>query len=116
MPSKKNRTNKADRAKLFQPFDSLKGFNKYIREKERVIIEMKELSTDDCDELNWKINQIKVGKKTCVVYYDENKYIKLEGMVSKIDLENEKILQIVKTKIPLSNIIKITGEQFDETD
>lgn len=116
MPSKKQKTNKADRAKLFQPFDSLKGFNKYIKSKEKVIVEKKELSPDDCYELEWKIKQIEVGKNICVVYYDENKYIKLEGMVSKIDLENEKVLQIVKTKIPLLNIINITGEQFDETD
>lgn len=116
MPSKNQKTNKADRAKLFQPFDSLKGFNKYIKAKEKVIVEKKELSPDDCYELEWKIKQIEVGKNISVVYYDENKYIKLEGMVSKIDLENEKVLQIVKTKIPLLNIIKITGEQFDKID
>lgn len=111
MQSKKD---KADRAKLFQLLDSLKGFNKYIKEKEKIIVDKKELSPDDCDELNRKIKQIEIGKNICVVYDDENKHIKLEGMVSKIDLENEKVLQIVKTKIPLLNIIKITGEQFDE--
>lgn len=108
-----NKRNKADRAKLFQPFDSLKGFNKYIKEKEKVIIEKKELSPDDCDELNWKINQIKIGMMVEIIYYDKNKYIKLEGMVSEIDLENEKVLKIVKTKIPLLNIIKISSKQFD---
>lgn len=110
MQNKKKKNNKADRAKLFQPFDSLKGFNKYIKEK--VIIEKKELSTDDCDELNWKINQIKPGMMIEIVYFDINKYVRLEGLVSKIDLD-KKTLTVVNKTISLIDIVKICSKSFD---
>ena len=42
-----------------------------------------------------------------MVYYKEYEYVKMSGIVSRID-ENARILQIVNTKIPLDDIIEIT--------
>ena len=108
-----NKNQKADRAKLFQPFDSLKGFSSYIRNKEKIIIDRKELSPDDCDELNWKIHQIKTGMMVEIIYYDKNKYIKLEGMVAKLDLEQSKTITIVNKTIQLTDIVKISSHYFE---
>ena len=41
-----------------------------------------------------------------VVYYENKQYVQIEGIVSKINLDT-KILQIVKTKINLFDIINI---------
>lgn len=105
---------KADRAKIFLPFDSLKGFREYIQKKERIKVEQKELLPDACDILNRKIHQVKVGKIIKIIYYDKQEYIALEGMVSFIDLEYKKILKIVEKTIDISTIIEISGEGIEE--
>ena len=98
---------KIERAKLFAPFDSLKGLFEKINEKERIIVDKKDLCIDALDELDWKIKQIKAGEMIKIIYYDQDDYVSLEGMVSQIDLEYTKTLQIVKKKIALDKIIKI---------
>ena len=108
MSSKKNRANKADRAKLFQPFDPLKGFNKYHQRKRTSHCRKKELSPDDYYELNWKIEQVKIGAMIEVVYFNKDQYVSLEELVSKIDLELAKAITIVKKTISLQDIIKIS--------
>ena len=42
---------KIERAKLFAPFDSLKGLFEKINEKERIIVDKKDLCLDALDEL-----------------------------------------------------------------
>ena len=49
---------KAERAKQFLPFDSLKGFRDCLKQKERVIVARKQLSQDDCEVLNQNLNRI----------------------------------------------------------
>lgn len=98
---------KAQRAQIFQSFDALKGFREILKEQERIIVPKKILSEDDLEELDYKIHQVKVGMIIQVVYYDKGQYIQLEGVVSKINLDT-KIIQIVKTKIPLTTIINIS--------
>ena len=76
---------KADRARQFLPFDALKGYKEAIVEKQRVIVSKKDLSEDDAKILDYKLNQVDVGMMINVIYYCENNYVLLEGMVSKID-------------------------------
>ena len=98
---------KAQRAQIFQSFDALKGFREILKEQERIVVPKKILSEDDLTELDYKIHQVKVGMIIQVVYYDKVQYVQLEGVVSKINLDT-KIIQIVKTKINLKNIIYIS--------
>ena len=95
---------RAKRAQIFQSFDALKGFREILNEQERVIVQKKELSEDDLNQLDYIIHQIKVGMIVQVIYYEKNQYVKLEGIVSKFNLDT-KIIQIVKTKINLLEII-----------
>ena len=44
-----NKQNHTSRAKLFLPFDSLKGFRDYLKCKERVVVDKKQLSSDACE-------------------------------------------------------------------
>lgn len=97
---------KTTRAHIFQSFDSLKGFRNMLKEKEKIVINKKELSEDDLNTLNYKIYQVKVGMIIQIIYYNNHQYIQLEGIVSKINFDT-KIIQIVKNKINLENIVEI---------
>lgn len=104
---------KADRARQFLPFDALKGYKEAIVEKQKVIIKKKDLSEDDAKILNYKLSQVKVGMMLKVIYYLNNDYVLLEGMVSKIDLDNH-TLTIVKNKININDIISISSESIKD--
>lgn len=107
MQNKKPHKKMADRATIFMSFDALKGFREYLKQKERVVVPKKELSEDECEILDWKIHQLEIGKIATVIFYDKTDYIKIEGIVSKIDLEYSKTICIVNKKINLSSIIEI---------
>lgn len=96
-----------NRAKLFLSFDSLKGYKEIIHKKERVVVSKKELSEDDCYELNWKIQQVKVGQRISIVCFDRNEYVALEGMITFVDLEYKKIIKIVDKLIFIDDIVKL---------
>ena len=99
-----------DRAKQFMPFDALKGFKEEIKKRNKVVVKKKVLSEDDLAELERKIKLIEVGHIVTLIYFDEQDYIKVSGVVSKIDFES-KMIKIVKTKIDISKIIDIEIEE-----
>lgn len=98
---------KKDRAIIFAPYDSLKGFFELIKEKEKIVVPKKELIEDELEILDQKIHQVKIGQIITIVYYDQDEYIKIEGMVAKIDLEYTKTIQIVKKIIHIDSIVQI---------
>lgn len=106
---------KANRVQIFLSFDALKGFRVLLKEQEKVIIAKKRriLSEDELQELDYRISQIRTGMIIEIIYFEEKEqaYIKLEGMVSKIDME-KKTIQIVKKIISTKDIIEI-GSQND---
>lgn len=95
-----------NRAKQFMPFAALKGLPEALAEKERVRVEKREITEDMAEELDRKMQRIKQGEKVVVVYYEEGEYIKIKGMVSKVD-RTFGILQIVDTKISIEDILEI---------
>lgn len=106
---------KAERAKQFLPFDSLKGYHDFLKQKERVIVKRKHLSQDTCELLDRKLKQIRPGKMIRIVYYDNQEYVALEGMVSCIDTEAG-VIQIVDQNIFIHTIIELQGDCFMEMD
>ena len=102
MPRRSN----IQRAQIFQSFDALKGFREILKEQERIVVPKKVLSEDDLDDLDRKVHQLKKGMIVKVIYYDRGQYIQLEGVISKINLDT-KILQIVKNKLNLLDIVDI---------
>ena len=98
---------KADRAKIFIPFESLKGFKDYLKEKERVVVERKLLLEDVCEELDRKLHSLKKGDIIRIVNYDKDAYVKIEGMLADIDLEYKKRIRVVNTWIDLEDIVVI---------
>ena len=100
------------RAKQFMPFDALKGYKDAIKEKQKIIVSKKELSEDEEELLSLKIKQIKKNTIVKIVYFSNNEYILVNGMVSAIDFENKFII-VVKQKIDFIDIIEISNEEID---
>ncbi|MCR4704535.1 MAG: YolD-like family protein [Lachnospiraceae bacterium] len=99
-----------ERAKQFMPFAALRGLPEALAAKERIIVPKAELSEDMADELDRRMRDLTVGCVATVTYYHEGSYIKVTGMVARID-ENAGFIQIVQTKIPFEAIYSIESEE-----
>lgn len=97
---------RSDRAKQFMPFDAVKGLQEALREKERIIVPKAELAEDYEEELNRIIQNLVLAEMVTVVYFEDGEYIKITGLISKIDKENG-FMNVVNTKIEFKDIIKI---------
>lgn len=95
-----------ERAKIFMPFDAVKGFKEALEAKRHVTVPKITLGEDKKDELDLIIKSVQPGSMITVIYYDSDEYIKKTGIVAKIDFQM-KWIQVVKTKIQLSNIYDI---------
>lgn len=100
--SKKN----ADRAKIFLPFDALKGFREALKEKEKVIVSKIELTEEETDKLSRLLLQIKKRMMVKIVYFKDGEYLELTGLVSSNDFVYKKIV-IIETVIKYTDILKI---------
>lgn len=104
--SPRMRMSTTDRAKQFMPFSALKGLSEALAEKEKMIVPKRELSEEYKKELDYKFRQIRHKDIVSIIYYHNDNYIKITGMVSKIDT-SAGYIQIVQTKIALSDISQI---------
>lgn len=96
-----------ERAKQFAPFAALRGYEEALRAREKVIVEKIDLSEEMLEELDKKMHLLKKGELASIVYFSKGEYIKISGMVARID-ETSRILQIVNTKIPFDDILDIS--------
>ena len=101
-----HKMSRQERAKQFMPFAALKGYELALREKERIVVPKMELSEDYREELDYKLHQIKKNDMVSVVYFCKDEYLKVTGMVSRID-ESARVLKIVNTKIDFGDIYNI---------
>lgn len=95
-----------ERAKQFMPFAALKGYEEALREKEEVMVPKIELSEERAEELNQQLHQIQKRDILTVVYFSEHAYLRVHGMVSRLDMD-ARILKIVNTKISFEDIYDI---------
>lgn len=102
----------ADRAKIFAPFDALKGFREALRLKERITVPKMILSEDMKYDLDWKFKQLKPADMVTIIHYDNGDYIKTTGMISLISLEG-RFIQVVNTRIYIDDIIDIQDDKLD---
>ena len=98
-----------ERAKQFMPFAALKGYPEALRKKEKIIVPRVQLTEDYAEELDRRLKQICVRDIVTVVWFSKGEYLKLTGMVAKIDTDS-RFIQIVGTKVPLEDIYDITKE------
>lgn len=97
----------SQRAQIFSAFDALKGFRELLKEQEKVVVAKRSLSEDDYELLNRQIYQLEVGMLVRVVYFAQGEYLQKEGRIAKLNLDT-RIIQIVKTRIDLRNIVEIS--------
>lgn len=102
---------RASRARLYLPFDALKGLQEALREKERIVVAKKVLSKEDIENISRRLQQIKKGMMVSIIYYHNRQYIQLEGIVSHINFPLHTIT-IVATKIQFEDILEITGKEI----
>lgn len=93
----------SNRAEQFLAFDALKGLREALKEKEKIKVDKKDISEENAIKINKTLSQIKKYMIVNVVYYKEGEYIRLEGIVSKIDKVYKKIV-IVKEEISFNDI------------
>ena len=96
----------AERAKIFMPFDALKGFKEALKEKEKIVVEKIELSEEEKDKLIAKLDMLKKGMLVKVTYYNKEEYIELKGILSMVNTCN-KVITIVKEKIAVQDILEV---------
>ena len=104
--SDRPRMGREERAKQFMPFAALKGYEDALREREKIIVPKAELSEEAGEQLDRKLSRISRNDMITVVYYCRGEYLKLTGMVSRIDLD-AKLIKVVNTKIPFSELYDI---------
>lgn len=97
----------ADRAKQFVPFAALKGLPEALAARDRIIVDKIELSPEMAEELDRKMHLLQKGQIATVVYFQKDAYIKITGMVARIDATC-RLLQIVNTKIDFDDIYELT--------
>lgn len=95
-----------DRAKQFMPFAALRGLPDALAAREKVLVPKIELSPEMAEELDRQMHLLTKGKMATAVYFNNGEYIKITGLVARID-ETSRILQIVNTKIPFADILQV---------
>ena len=95
-----------NRGKQFMPFAALKGLPEALAAKEKIVVEKIELSGDMEEELDRKMRSLEKGTIATVIYFERDEYLKITGMVAKIDRDS-RVLQIVDRKIYFENIYSL---------
>nr|MBQ4458682.1 YolD-like family protein [Clostridia bacterium] len=97
----------SQRAKLFQPFAALRGFEELIREQENAYDEMPELSDDQYEDLNYAVSSIRIGDDVTVKYFRNYHIRSVFGSVTKLELQKREIW-IDRKRIAFEELIEIT--------
>ncbi len=97
---------KADRARQFMPFATLTGYYEVIKQREKIIEPRKELSEDEAEILSNKLGSVQKGMLITLIYYKEDCYETLTGLVSNID-PVYRTITIVKTKIAIDDVVDV---------
>ncbi len=83
---------KAERAKIFAPYDALKGLYAELAKKEKIIIPKKELSEDQLELLNRFFSELHPGDYIYVTYYAKDRYSYADGEVKGFTPDKKAIL------------------------
>ncbi len=102
----REKMSRQDRAKQFVPFAALKGYEDALRAKEKVVVPKIELTEERKEELDRQIRKIRPGDMAEVVYFSQGEYLRVTGMVSRLDVD-ARVLRVVNTGIAFADILEI---------
>ena len=95
---KRTKMKMSDRAKIFLPFNGLRGYYDLILKVDKIKEPKRELSEDEYNHLSDIFKKLEKRMMVKLTYYLDDGYDNIEGMISKIDITN-RIITIVKTNI-----------------
>lgn len=98
-----------NRAKQFAPFSALRGLPEELTAMEKIVVSRLELSEYMEEELNKMLSMLKPGDMATVIYFCNDEYIKVTGMIARIDADC-RILQIVEKRIGFDDIYSIEAD------
>lgn len=98
-----------ERAKQFMPFAALRGLPDALAKKEKILVPKIVLSPEMEEELDQRMHLLSKGNMATVVYFQNGEYIKITGLVARID-ETSRLLQIVNTKIRFEDILQVEAD------
>ena len=107
---KRTKMNLEQRAKIFLPFNGLRGYYDLILKVDKIKEPKRELSEDELNELSIIYNKLKKRMVVEITYYLEDGYTKIYGMISRISAE-KRTITIIKTEISFEDILKIKIEE-----
>lgn len=99
----------SDRAKQFMPFAALKGLPEALAQKEKITVPKIELSEEMAQMLDREMHKLTKGSIATVVYFHRDEYLKITGMIARID-ETSRLIQVVNTKISFDDILDVKVE------
>lgn len=122
------------RAKIFAPFDALRGFDFAISRKEVLYTDRPELSQEELQELNRRLGILKsltryawmarrnhvvvtatyfvpCGDRQHEAYGEKGQISTVTGVCSRVDHETAQIIQIENRKIPFADLLRIEGNR-----
>ncbi|MBE6869902.1 MAG: YolD-like family protein [Ruminococcus albus] len=97
---------RAERAKIFMPFASLKGYYDLILAQEDGHEVRRQVDDETAAKISDKLNRIKKGSSIKVEYYENGNYITEKGKVNRIDY-SYKFLVVNDQKIWFDDIMDI---------
>lgn len=110
------------RSAQFAPFAALTGYEEAVRETAREVGDRIEIDEELKNILDSKIQilteQLKNKPEVIFTYFiadlskDGGMYVRVTGIVKKIDIYNQNIILEDKTEIPINEIIDISGDIF----
>lgn len=112
-----------NRAKIFAPYQALKGFCETVHAKDTVYVCRLELSEYAQERIDRELRQLRRWDTVTVTWFqprqDENdrgsgQYITVTGTIEHID-PVFRVLLLVGQKIPIGDITDLRGERLDGT-
>lgn len=82
---------KAERGKIFAPYDALRGLYSELKKKERIVVPRAEISEDQLEYLNRFFGQIHEGDLIDVVRYEEDHYARVRGVIVSFSADKRAI-------------------------
>ena len=110
-----------NRAKIFAPYQALKGFSETIHAKDTVYVRRVELAEYVQERLDRKLRQLRRWDTVTVTWFqpkeggddpDIGQYVTTTGVVERAD-PVFRILLLGKQKIPMEDIAGLRGEHLD---
>jgi len=116
----------ADRAAQFSPFAALTGYEDAIKEAGRIVDEKIELSEEEKEEINRKLNYLNEHKKDniqiTITYFlkdmkkNGGSYRQITSNLKRLDEIEKTILLVDNTILRIDDIRKIQSPLFDTLD